>query len=121
MLPLPFISASQPETSSGTFIPSRCNRRSCHSLNLHVSHNDRFSRAPPKPSSICTVHIPSQPGNHFRRKFSVMQLTYILSSSSGFPYEKMLTYFLSFVKAKIHREKAVDCCCSHAAAGYLPK
>ena len=71
--------------SPGTFIPLRYNRRSCRSLNY-------FNCAPPKPSSICSIHTPSQPGKATLNcsspgGFSVMRYANVLSFSMGLAYK----------------------------------
>ena len=97
--------ASRRETSPGTFIPPRCNRRSCHRL-LY------FQQCPSETIFHMLLHIPSQPGKQiqnnpaakllegffcFLRDFSLMRYTHVLFSSTGFPYKRILTHFRCFV------------------------
>ena len=110
VLPLLFIPASRYRwkkpssgTSSGTFIPLRYNRRPCRSLLCIALAAIHLNYAPPKPSSICSMHIPSQPMENssslcnssfaqpaLQGEISVMWHPDVLSFSMGLNYDENL-------------------------------
>ena len=83
--------ASRQKTLSGTFlfIPFRCNRRSCRGL---LFFQQRLSEA----IFHLFLHIPSQRRLH-GRDFSVVRCSGVLSSSTSFSYERIVTHFKRFV------------------------
>ena len=101
VLPLLFVPASRRGISSGTYIPFRCNRRSCrcllflqqrpsetifHLLHAHPLSAQETSYSSKKTDRLC-----------LREDFSVVRHTHVLFSSTGFSYEGIVTYFPAFV------------------------
>ena len=102
------------KTSSGTAssIPFRYNRRSCHCLPVSVKSDIRTSFIAFKPVQQCLseaifhlrLHIPLSLGTPSAKKssgdFPVVWCTHVLSSSTSFPYGKIVTHFRWFVNGE---------------------
>ena len=109
-----FRSCLAAKTSSGTAssIPFRYNRRSCHCLPLSVKSGIRTSLIAFKPVQQCLseaifhlrLHIPLSLGTPSAKKssgdFPVVWCTHVLSSSTSFPYGKIVTHFRWFVNGE---------------------
>ena len=90
---------------------------------LRLSRLNRFSNASPKPSSICactslSVSEPSEvrlliASVCFRKKssgdFPVVWCTHVLSSSTSFPYGKIVSHFGRFVNGEFLAAILVFC------------
>ena len=103
------------KTSSGTAnsIPFRYNRRSCHCLPVSIKRDIRIPLIAFKPGQQCLseaifhlrLHIPLSLGTPSAKKssgdFPVVWCTHVLSSSTSFPYGKIVTHFQWFVNGEI--------------------
>ena len=102
------------KTSSGTAssIPFRYNRRSCHCLPVSIKRDIRIPLIAFKPGQQCLseaifhlrLHIPLSLGTPSAKKssgdFPVVWCTHVLSSSTSFPYGKIVTHFRCFVNGE---------------------
>ena len=109
-----FRSCLAAKTSSGTArsIPFRYNRRSCHCLPVSVKRDICTSLIALKPVQQCLseaifhlrLHIPLSLGTPSVKKssgdFPVVWCTHVLSSSTSFPYGKIVTHFRWFVNGE---------------------
>ena len=133
MLPLLFVPASRqkPHQVQQALYPSAitggpvtaCRCPLNRTFALRLSRLNRFSNASPKPSSICactslSVSEPSEvrlliASVCFRKKssgdFPVVWCTHVLSSSTSFPYGKIVSHFGRFVNGEFLAAILVFC------------
>lgn len=92
-------------------IPFRYNRRSCHCLPVSVKRDIQIPLIASKPVQQCLseaifhlrLHIPLSLGTPYAKSsgdFPVVWCTHVLSSSTSFPYGKIVTHFRWFVNGE---------------------